>query len=66
MAKRQKHNYVDNKKFLAEMIEYRNICIQNIRRQKTRTYLEKLQRTLERMAETLMKRLNIMNGVKNI
>ena len=27
MAKRQKHNYVDNKKFLAEMIKYRESVI---------------------------------------
>ena len=26
--KRQKHNYVDNKRFLAEMIEYRNSVLQ--------------------------------------
>ena len=28
-AKRQKHNYVDNKKFLVEMIEYRTSVIQS-------------------------------------
>ena len=28
MAKRQKHNYVDNKKFLAEMINYRRSVLQ--------------------------------------
>ena len=27
MAKRQKHNYVDNKKFLAEMIKFRQSVI---------------------------------------
>ena len=28
-AKRQKHNYVDNKKFLVEMVEYRTSVIQS-------------------------------------
>ena len=28
MAKRKKHNYVDNKKFLEEMINYRNSVLQ--------------------------------------
>ena len=42
MAKRQKHNYVDNKKFLAEMIKFRQSVIDADKGRLGRSYIRRL------------------------